>query len=411
VVAIGAALDEFDLVVDAIEAAVMDRVVAMVEDSLTMSLQRAGETLQLRMTDRACKGAPLPDRPRRPQPVPVGPNPGEHIPKHVHLRERLVELPQRLQMLVVLAPAHTLSQQEIAGAFEDLLVLGRGFSIFASAHLVDEPAVGGHHVEEVEDDLYVRHGLGEGLDVGLMHVHVNRLQGLFLLIGHTVEEGEQGLLGASLAHPDHPAGLVVDDHGHVVVALAQGDLVDGEDVEPAVVGLGVILLQEGLVDALDRLPVQAEVAGHVGEGHDLAQFVDAPRQASGHPLPGVDRFQALDNDPLAHRAEDLAVGKAQAHAGRGEVEITHRAHLRGADARGRGSALVAQGREPFVRSQVDDSQVGLGADILSADNHSTPGEIGCYTDGRHRRSFLFQKSLSDKWIQDKDADVIYHMAA
>ena len=65
----------------------------------------------------------------------------------------------------------------------------------------------------------------------------------------------------------------------------------------------------------------------------------------------------------------------------------------------------------LIGSQIDDGQVRLGADALARDNHSTAGEIGCYTDGRHRRSFLFQKSLQDTWIQDTDADVSCHAAA
>ena len=64
-----------------------------------------------------------------------------------------------------------------------------------------------------------------------------------------------------------------------------------------------------------------------------------------------------------------------------------------------------RGRKPLVGPQVQHGQVRFLADALTAYNHSTPGEMGCYTEGGHRRSFLFQKCLTNNWIQENGADV------
>jgi len=65
------------------------------------------------------------------------------------------------------------------------------------------------------------------------------------------------------------------------------------------------------------------------------------------------------------------------------------------------ATAAAQGREATVGTHVHDSEVRLGADALARDHHSTPGEIACYTGGRHRRSFLFQKSFPKEVLSEQ----------
>jgi hypothetical protein len=49
--------------------------------------------------------------------------------------------------------------------------------------------------------------------------------------------------------------------------LADGDLVDGQKTQVLELRLGEVLFQVALLDVFDRVPTDAEVIGHVLDGH------------------------------------------------------------------------------------------------------------------------------------------------
>jgi len=75
-----------------------------------------------------------------------------------------------------------------------------------------------------------------GLDVGVPHVHGNGLNGLALPRAEPVKKAHQGLGFPIFAHVENATGFVVEYHGQVAVALADGDLVDRQDVKARKVG-------------------------------------------------------------------------------------------------------------------------------------------------------------------------------
>jgi len=91
------------------------------------------------------------------------------------------------------------------------------------------------------------------------------------------------------------------------VALADGDLIHRQDVEPVKIRLAVVSFQMLLVDVLDRFPVQVKVPGDIGDGHHLAQLMDLGGQSPGYPQIGVKEFQFFDADALAVVTEQFAV--------------------------------------------------------------------------------------------------------
>ena len=90
-----------------------------------------------------------------------------------------------------------------------------------------------------------------------------------------------------LSDKQHAPADIVEDHGQVAVALADGDLVDRQKAQPIELGLAVVLFQIMFVDGLDRLPVQSQMASHFGYGHRSAQLVNVAGQPGGHPQIGM----------------------------------------------------------------------------------------------------------------------------
>jgi hypothetical protein len=71
--AIGLALDDFDLVVDAFELAGMDRMVTVIQDAVAIVLQAPGKLDDVRVADGARQGTPLGEAALRPPAVTIGP--------------------------------------------------------------------------------------------------------------------------------------------------------------------------------------------------------------------------------------------------------------------------------------------------------------------------------------------------
>ena len=216
-------------------------------------------------------------------------------------------------------------QQQVLGALKDLFVLCGRLAVFAVADLVDDAAEGGHDMELVKDDL----GVGQFFLTALMygsHMSMTTASiGLSLLGRQLIEEAAQGFGLSIFANINDLAGFVVQHHGQVAVALADGDLIHRQDAKPVEIRLAVVGFQILFVDVLDRFPVQLKVPGDIGDGHHLAQLVDLSGQPPGHPQIGVKELQLLDADSLAMGTEQLAVLASQPDLGAGQVQVPHRA--------------------------------------------------------------------------------------
>lgn len=109
------------------------------------------------------------------------------------------------------------------------------------------------------------------------------------------------------ANVNDTAGCVVQHHGQVAVALADGDLIHRQDAKPVIIRLAILGFQIVLVDVFDRFPVQLKMPGNIGDRHHLTKLMDLSGQPPGHPQIRVKEFQLLDADALAMGTEQLAV--------------------------------------------------------------------------------------------------------
>jgi len=190
----------------------------------------------------------------------------------------------------------TILQQQVPGSLEyGLLLLGR-FSIFGSSDFVDHSRELGNDMEEIEDDLDMRDFLADGLDIRIPHVHDHGLQRFPVAPGHLIEKATQGLCPAVLSGPEDTSSLVIQNYSQVAVTFSDGDLVDGQNPNPAGIGLAVLSFQEVLVDLTDGLLVQSQMFGHFFNGQHLAELVDVEGKPMCHPWTGSKEIEILHND-------------------------------------------------------------------------------------------------------------------
>jgi len=110
-----------------------------------------------------------------------------------------------------------------------------------------------------------------------------------------------------LANVNDAAGRVVQHHGQVAVALADGNLIHRQDAKPVVVRLAIPGFQIMFVDVFDRFPVQLKMSGDIGDRHHLTKLMDLSGQPPGYPQIRVKQLQVLDADALAVGTEQFTV--------------------------------------------------------------------------------------------------------
>lgn len=78
-------------------------------------------------------------------------------------------------------------------------------------------------------------------------------------ISHAAKKCFEGVAAPTFDHPDHAAGFVIQNHGHIIVAFSNGDLVNRQDAKTTIVSLAVILFQKILINIFNSLPVQSQM--------------------------------------------------------------------------------------------------------------------------------------------------------
>jgi len=156
-------------------------------------------------------------------------------------------------------------------------------------------------VKAIEDQGGMRQVRRHGVDVGRRHVGGHGLD-----LGPTgaepPPESQQRITAFSPAHVENRAAFEVQDDGHVLVALAGGNLVDGDLLDVLEPRLVESPLEGLLLDFLDHVPTDAQVTSHVLDGHVPRQFQDV---ALKRPAVGPSRLGETDGR-LANQAAVLA---------------------------------------------------------------------------------------------------------
>ena len=316
--------DDFDLVIDPFQPSCMNRIVAVIQDSIPVTPQGLSKLFHSRMVHTLCQRTPFLNRFLGLCPGSVGPDVFEFVFEDQHRIDDFVQPEQLFQVLPIfrLADIHPVFQQKIFGALKDFLVGLGGFPVFAVTHFIDNPVELGHHMEEVENDLDMRDLGPNGQDIGIPHVHHYRFQLLSLFGSHTREESPKGAGFAVFAYPNHTPSLVVQNHRQIAAAFADGDFVDSQDAKPLIICLSILSLQELLIDGLDRFPVQPQMTGYFLDGHDLREFENITRQSLGHPQVRIEKAELLDGDLLAVHTDDLPVLQTNPDPCRTKVQVS-----------------------------------------------------------------------------------------
>lgn len=385
-IAISLTFNNLDLIVDPLQGPGMNGVVTVIEDSISIAAKHLSEPGDLRMTQGSGQRTPLVKGFISPRAGSIGPDVFKLVFKDQDSINHFVQFQEPLQVFSVFGTSNpgSVFQQEIFAPFEDLFVGFGGSSVFGISHLVDDAVELGHHMKQVENDFHMGDFLLDGQDKGVPHIHHHGLQGLSLLSAHAREEFLQGPSFAVFSHPDHSPRQVVQDHGQVAMAFSDRDLVDRQDSESLVVGLGILSLQKPLVDRFDCFPIQPQMVGHFLEGHDLAEFVNIASHPFGHSEIGIEEIEVLDGKALTFGAKDLAVMALDPDPGRGEVEVPKRSLFLAVDSYPFASTEMADGVEAFVGHDFDPGPLGIFRNPLLHNSDFWKGEIVCYTEIGHR---------------------------
>jgi hypothetical protein len=121
------------------------------------------------------------------------------------------------------------------------------------------------------------------------------------------EELVHRLLAAFSPDPDHPAGVVVGDHGQVLVTALVGDLVHTDPVEavqPGPVDRFEVFGHQAFHRGVDRFPGAPQQVGDRGLVHALREPADHLLEIAGMPGRRPRPRHLLRSDPPAPSADD-----------------------------------------------------------------------------------------------------------
>jgi len=135
------------------------------------------------------------------------------------------ELPPGLASEVV-----RIAQPGELGLHEPVLPLGHELPVLLPTNLVHRFVQMLRHMELVEDDLGVgaRQMGARRSDIGLPHIHGDRLDGIQMLAGQALPETVEAVPRAVIGDIENPGVLQVGDHGNVFMTPLERSLVDSQ---------------------------------------------------------------------------------------------------------------------------------------------------------------------------------------
>jgi len=258
-------LNHLDLVIEAFKATVVDRMIAVIEQSVGVAMERLCEFHQRLNAALFRSLDPLGEKERSPVVLRAIPQALQIILEHINHIQVLVQGAEFFQSTELLWRKIILVlQQQVPGPSQDRFVLRFRLLEFFHSHFVDDFRVVADDVKLVEDDRSLR-GTGlDGRNVRVPHVDGDGSDAVGNFLAYLVEEGFQRGLASTLSHPDDPGTIKIQHNGQVFMMFLVGDFIDRQKAQTGVVGVGECLLQSPLVDFLDGLPVHPQQFGDVG---------------------------------------------------------------------------------------------------------------------------------------------------
>ena len=134
-----------------------------------------------------------------------------------------------------------------------------------------------------------------GVAKRLPHVHHRETHlGSLLFPEKSIELVHARLAAVLATEPDRARALQITDHDAVDMALADGDLINPDDLWPRLTGAPQLLAQVLLLQVLDGVPVKVQLLGNVLDGAGATAPTDVPGEALG-----VERVVRQERQPLA----------------------------------------------------------------------------------------------------------------
>ena len=155
-------------------------------------------------------------------------------------------------------------------------------------------------------------------------------------------------------------------------AAPNGDLVDGDLTQALELGLGIATTEVALLDVLDDVPTDAQVAGHIKDGRAPRQLQDVPLEGLGIAPPRVGEGDLDLTDDPAGPAGDA--GDREDHDG-GAATDGQRSEPP-LDAASRSDVARAAGLAPQCLGLLPDGERHFAALIVSADILVAPDSEG-----------------------------------
>src|SRR5919198_1346137 len=261
------ALDDADLVVEALDEAKRDLVLgpAISGDPIPMTLDHLSELLvRLEALPLEARLPVVEETPRPAFPL-VAPQLAEGFFQQVGGIEPLVGGQQGLQRLpAVRGQILVAGQQDVLLTLDVAPILALQPGVLGLAHLVQGVVQVPHHMEFVEQDGGLGRPLGADIAEGFPHIHHRQPDAMALpLTQPLVELFHAGLRAILAAKPDRPGPDQIAHHEAIGVSLADRYLVDANCLGSRHTGSLQLGRHVLLVQFLDGVPVQMQLLGDV----------------------------------------------------------------------------------------------------------------------------------------------------
>jgi len=278
---ITAPLDHLDLVIEAFKATVVDRIIAVIEQSVGVAMERLCEFPQRLDAAHFRSPGPLCEKEHSLVALLAIPQTLQVVLEHINHIQVLVQRAEFFQSAELLWRKILLVlQQQVPGPSQDRFVLRFRLLEFFHSHFVDDFRVVADDVKLVEDDRRLRGAVLDGGDVRIPHVYCDGFDAMGDFHTDLIEKGLQRRLAPTLSHPDDPGTIKIQHQGQVFMMFLVGDFIDRQKAQTGVVRVGECLLQGSLVDLLDGLPVHPQQFGDIGNRQMLTETGDKVFEAT-----------------------------------------------------------------------------------------------------------------------------------
>lgn len=300
--AVGLPFEDLDFVIEPFQGASGNGVIEVGQEPLAMVIQGIGQFGEVFVGQAFGLGDPGVQEILSGLAVSMLPESPQVFFEQVGLEQGLVDLHHLDQPSQPWLPEifQALEEQETA-ALDRLAVLPLEFPVHVPSGLIDGPIGYCHHVIGIVDDIHLGEDLPYRPQVGGGHVHGHgqefdpaTLEGF--------QEWDEGLCVSAFLGVNDAASLEVHHHGHVMMPLADGELIDRQVAHPGQFAFGKPFAEMLLEQLLDHVPAHAQQQGHMFDGGDAAQVHHETVKGLEAPSLSLGEFDRLPEGVAAAQA-------------------------------------------------------------------------------------------------------------